>query len=168
MDLANSYKTSSPFASLEKLVLQGHIRLGLKANAGAEDVSQGAALLGQGVDDGGPRRGQRGLEHVAEDAQDAMEALVLLGAGIGGAGLSGLPLDAGHHFGDDDEVDDQRRGEEGVLADVEEAIWGNALVKPQLWDIWEEKTAVDWAGGERRGRAGTHEIVWWPPMKISA
>lgn len=55
------------------------------------------------------------LEHVAEDAQHAVEALVL------GTLLVRLPGDTGHHLGDDDEIDDQRRGQERVLADVEDA-----------------------------------------------
>lgn len=98
-------------------MLQGHVRLGLEADASAEDVGQGTPLLGQGVNDGCSGRGHRGLEHVAEDAQDAVEALVVLGGG-------GLPLDAGHHLGDEDKVDDQRGGEEGVLADVEDTNMG--------------------------------------------
>jgi len=63
---------------------------------------------------------QRGFEHVAEDAQHALEALEVLG----GHAIRGgsLPLDAGHHLSDQNQVDDQRRGEEGVLADVEDPI----------------------------------------------
>src|ERR1700709_841233 len=64
-------------AHLEQLVLQGHLRLGLETDAGTEDVDQSRTLLAQGVDDGGTRRGQGGLEHVAEHAQDAVEALVV-------------------------------------------------------------------------------------------
>lgn len=113
----------SPFCgSLVQLVLQGHVRLGLEADARAEDVGQGGALLGQGVDDWGAGRRQRCLEHVAQDAEDAMEALVAV------VTLT-LPLDARHHLCDEHEVDDERRGEEGILADVEDAAKKRWLVK---------------------------------------
>lgn len=95
-------------------MLQGHIRFGLEADARAEDVGQGAALLGQGVDDGSAGGRERGLEHVAEDAEDAVEALVVVVA-------LALPLDARHHLRDEHEVYDERRGEKGILADVEDA-----------------------------------------------
>lgn len=101
-------------------MLEGHLALGLEADAGAEDVGQGGTLLAKGVDDGGARGRQRGLEHVAEDREDAVEAAEVLGGGVG-VGRAGLPLDAGHHLGDEDEVDDEGRGQEGVLADIEEA-----------------------------------------------
>lgn len=102
---------------LEELVLQSHVRLGLKANAGAEDVGQGGALLGKSIDDGSARRGQGSLEHVAEDTQDAVELLVL-GSDVAVSGR-GLPLDAGHHLSDHDKVDDERRSQKGILANVE-------------------------------------------------
>lgn len=104
--------------SLKELVLKGHVRLRLETDASAENVSKSSTLLGKRVDDGSAGGSEGGLEHVAEDAQDAVEVLeVLLGSG---AGLSSLPLDAGHDLGDDDEIDDQGRGKEGVLAHVEE------------------------------------------------
>lgn len=99
-------------ASLVQLVLQGHVRLGLEADACAEDIGKGSALLSQGVDHWGAGRRERCLEHIAEDAEDAVEALVAV------VNL-GLPPDARHHFCDKHEVDDEGRGEEGVLADVE-------------------------------------------------
>ena len=93
---------------LEQLVFEGHVRLRLETNAGTEDVGQGGTLLGERVDDGGTGRSQRGFEHVAEDAQDAVEALVLGGgSAIGG---DGLPLDTSHHLSNDNQVNDQGRG----------------------------------------------------------
>lgn len=101
-------------------MLKGHVRLRLETNAGTEDVGQASALLGKGVDHGGTGRGQRCLEHVAEYAENAVEVLVLGGGGaIGG---SGLPLDTGHHLGNDDKIDNQRRSQQGVLADVEQTV----------------------------------------------
>ena len=47
--------------TLEQLMLERHIRLGLETNAGSEDVGESAALLGEGIDDGCARRRQRGL-----------------------------------------------------------------------------------------------------------
>jgi hypothetical protein len=55
------------------------------------------------------------LEHVAENAEHAVETSIL------GFGTVGLPLDAGHHLGYENQIDDQRRGEERVLADIEDA-----------------------------------------------
>jgi hypothetical protein len=103
---------------LEELVLEGHVGLGLKTNAGAEDVGNSRALLGQGVDDRGAGRGQGSLEHVAQDAENAVEVLVL-GSGSAVVGSS-LPLDARHHLGQHHEVDDEGRSQERVLTDVEE------------------------------------------------
>lgn len=122
-------------------MLERHVRLRLETNAGAEDVGQGSALLGQSVDDGRARRGHGGLEHVAKDAEDAVEVLVV--------GAVGLPLDARHHLGKDHEVDDEGRSEEGVLADVEKAV-----------ECQSESVSS--------GTGATYEMVWWPPRKISA
>lgn len=123
-DVLNTAHTAPPHdISLKQLVLQSHVRLGLETDAGAEDVGHGGALLGQRVDDGGAGGRERGLEHVAEDAEHAVEALVV-GVGLGG-GARGLPLDARHHLGQDDQVDDEGRGEQRVLADVED---GDGLV----------------------------------------
>ena len=101
-------------APLKQLVLEGHLRLRLQTNASTEDVDQCRALLAQSIDDRCTRRCHGCLEHVAENAQNAVESLVI--------GLSvGLPGDTGHHLGDQDQVDDQRRCQERVLADVEQA-----------------------------------------------
>lgn len=112
--------------SLEKLVLQRHIRLRLEAHARAEDVGQRCALLRKRVYDRRSGRRQRRLEHVAEDGQHAVKLLVLAVAAAVGA----LPLDARHHLRYEHEVDDQWRGEEGVLADVEDAV-GRRLILVQ-------------------------------------
>lgn len=94
-------------------MLKSHVRLGLKSNAGTEDVGQRSTLLGESVDNRCARGGQRSLKHVAEDAKDAVEVLEL-------ALTSRLPLDTGHHLRNDDKVNDERRGQERVLADVEQ------------------------------------------------
>ena len=46
---------------LEEFVLEGHVRLGLETNAGAEDVRESCSLLGESVDDGSTRRCQGSL-----------------------------------------------------------------------------------------------------------
>jgi len=51
--------------SSKHLVLQGHVRLWLKANAGAEDVGQCSALLSQGIYDWCAGRSQWGLLKLA-------------------------------------------------------------------------------------------------------
>lgn len=117
MSLVRVYQVD---ADLEELVLQSHFRLGLQANASAEDVGQCRTLLSQGVHNGSARRSQRSLEHVAEDAEDAVELLELssLVAVIG----SSLPLDTSHHLSNHHKVNDQGRGQERVLADVEQTM----------------------------------------------
>lgn len=103
-----------PGAALEQLVLKSHVGFRLQANTGTEDVGQSAALLGQGVDNRGAGRSQGSLEHVAQHAEDAVEALVL-------GGVIGLPADTSHHLGKHNQVDDERRGKQRILTDVEQA-----------------------------------------------
>lgn len=105
---------------LEQLVLQSHFRFRLQANASAEDVGQCRTLLSQSVHNGSARRSQGSLEHVAEDTKDAVELLEFssLVAVIG----SSLPLDTSHHLSNHDKVNDQGRGQERVLADVEQTV----------------------------------------------
>lgn len=150
----NKYTTPSygrrSGTSLEELVLESHLRLGLEADTGAEDVGHGLALLAEGVDDGRAGRRHGCFEHVAQDAEHRVEALVLIrGGAVRG---DGPPLYAGHELGDEAEVDDQRRGEEGVLADVEEPVM----------------FCVSNASRRLRKSRATYEMVCLPPMKISA
>lgn len=119
-------------------MLQGHIALWLETNAGTENVGQSTTLLSKSIDDGGSWRGQGSLQHVAEDAEDAVEVLEFLGGGTV-VGL-GLPLDTGHHLGDEDEIDDQRGGQERVLANIENS--GHVSF------------------GQRIRASDTYEIVW--------
>lgn len=56
------------------------------------------------------------LEHVAENTQHTVEALIILRSIAGFR----LPGDTCHHLSNNDKVDDQRRSQEGVLADIEE------------------------------------------------
>lgn len=129
MELHNLWKPQ-----LEQLVFERHVRLGLQADARAENIGQGPALLSQGVDHGRAGGRERGLEHVAQDGEDAVEGLVFAvsvlqlvsvavavcgGSASVGAGV-GPPLDASHHLRDEHEVDDEGGGEEGVLADVKD------------------------------------------------
>ena len=58
------------------------------------------------------------LEHVAKNAEHAVEAGVL---GIATFGGVSLPLNARHDLSDEDQIDDQRGSKERVLADVEQA-----------------------------------------------
>lgn len=106
--------------NLEELVLKGHFGLGLEANAGAEDIGQSRTLLSQSIHNGGSRRSKRSLEHVAQDAQDTVEVLEL-GGFVTVVGSS-LPLNTGHHLSHHDEVNNQRRGQKRVLADVEQPV----------------------------------------------
>ena len=107
-------------SDLEKLVLQSHVVLRLETDAGTEDVGQRTSLLSKSVDDWSAWRGQWSLEHVAENAEHAVEVLEVLGGNtvVGGS----LPLDTSHHLSDQDKIYDQWRSKKRILADIEEAI----------------------------------------------
>ena len=100
-------------------MLQSHIILRLKTNAGLKGVDQSTSLLSKSIDDRGARRSQGSLEHEAENAKHAVEVLEVLG-GSTIAGMS-LPLDASHHLSNDNQINDQWRSEKGVLANIEDA-----------------------------------------------
>lgn len=105
---------------LEQLVFKRHVGFGLETDAGTEDVGESTTLLGKGVDNWGASWDERSLrtklldmdvmkgeatvrtylEHVAQNAEHAMEALVI-------TSLFRLPLNASHHLGHKDEIDDQ-------------------------------------------------------------
>lgn len=105
-------------SGLEKLVLEGHVRLGLKADTGAENVGHSSTLLGKSIHNGSARRGQRSLEHIAKDAQNTVEVLVV--TSVSTVGRRSLPLDTGHHLSHNNEIDDQGRGEQRIFTDVKE------------------------------------------------
>lgn len=91
-------------------VLERHVVLGREADGRAEDVHEGCALGRKGVHDGRARRHGRRLEHVREDGEDRVE---LLGRPpVEGEG------DAREELCEQDEVEDERHGEERVLARV--------------------------------------------------
>ena len=116
--ISTSLRTNcTPKEDLEELMLQGHVALRLKTNTGTEDVCQSTALLSKSVDDRRSWRSQGSLQHVAENAKDAVEILEVLG-GSAVVGMS-LPLDASHHLGDEHKINDQWRREKRVLANIE-------------------------------------------------
>lgn len=108
--------------------------LGLKADTGTEDVRHCRTLFGKRVDDRSAGRSKRGLgrlakillvlrrkpylKHVTKDAENAVEASIL---GVGSLSSMSLPLDAGHHFSYQDQINDERRSQERILANVEDA-----------------------------------------------
>lgn len=53
------------------------------------------------------------LQHKAQDAQDRVETSIVF--------VLGLPLNACHHLSQNDKVDNERRGKERVLTDIEDA-----------------------------------------------
>lgn len=98
-------------------MLQSHVILRLKTNAGLEDVDQSASLLGKSVDNRSTRRSQGSLKHEAENAEHAVEVLeILYGSTV--AGMS-LPLNTSHHLGDNNQINDQWRSKKRVFADIE-------------------------------------------------
>ena len=98
-------------------MLQGHLGLWVETNASTEDVDESSTLLSQSVDNRSTWWRERSLEHVAEHTEDAVEASEVL---AGSLSVASLPLDASEHLGDQDEVDDQWRCKQGVLANIEE------------------------------------------------
>lgn len=127
-------------------MLKRHVRLRFQSDAGAENVRQRPALLGQGIDDGRARGRERGFEHVAQNGENAVERLVFVRVGMRGA-----PLNAGHHLSDEHEVDDEGGGEEGVFADVEDAV----LIAPRVSTM----PNMPKARAPKRVRGETYEIV---------
>lgn len=76
-----------------------------------------------------------------------MEVLEVLGSSaVVGVGF---PLDTSHHFRNKHKVNDQWGGEKRVFADIEDPT----ILELHLIHMEED---------------ATHEIVWWPPKKISA
>lgn len=111
----------TPVADLEELVLQSHIAFWLETNASTEDVCHSTALLSKSVNYRSSRRSQRSLQHVAEDAKNAVEVLeVFGGCTIGGVSL---PLDTSHHLANDHEINDQWRGKKRVFANIEDPVY---------------------------------------------
>ncbi len=96
---------------LSLLVLEEHVALGLEADAGPEEVDDAGALLAEAVDDGGADGDGGGLGEVGEDREDGVELLEALAALVGEG-------DTLAHLSDEAEIDHERGGEEGVLADV--------------------------------------------------
>jgi hypothetical protein len=107
-------------STLEKLVLQGHVILWLETDACTEYIGQRTSLLSKCIDDWGAWRSQGSFEHVAKDAENAVEVLEILvrNTVIG----SSLPLDTSHHLSDENEVNDQWGSKKRVLADIEKAV----------------------------------------------
>jgi len=125
-------------------VLESHVRLGLETNAGAEDVEQCRALLTKSIHDRRTGRSERGLQHVAQDAEDAMESRVLFGLGIALGGST--PLDTGHHLSNQDQIDDERRRQKGIFTDIEDAD-GLVTTHKDLSVVFVESTLVVSNGG---------------------
>ena len=97
------YSTTLAFTALsEEFVLERHIILWLKADTSPHNIDESTPLLGQRVHDGRAGRRERSLEHVAQHAQDRVEALPLFLLAM----LA--PLDPREELGDEHQVDDER------------------------------------------------------------
>ena len=104
-------------------MLKGHIRLRSETDASTEDVAHGRTLLVERVDDRGTLGNKRSLQHVRKDAEDGVEALVLLGRLA--VGRVRLPGHASHELGSERKIHNERGRQEGIFADVGH---GDALV----------------------------------------
>ena len=100
---------------LKQLVFKRHVALRVQAQTRPHDIDHSIPLLAQCIDDRRPRRRQRGLEHIAQHTEDRMEALEVL---VISRVRVETPLDPSHEFGDDDQIDDQRRGEQLSLIHI--------------------------------------------------
>ena len=108
-------------------MLKSHIVLRLQANTGTEYVGQGSSLLSESIDDWSSWGSQWSLEHVAENTENAVEVLELFGSDTV-VGVS-LPLDTSHHLRNQDQVYDQWRSKERILADIENSILSAKVLK---------------------------------------
>lgn len=68
-------------AAVADLALEEHVVFRGQADAGAEEVLDGGALLEEGVDDGGAAGDERGLEEEGEDREDGVELLEVVALG---------------------------------------------------------------------------------------
>lgn len=122
------------------LSLEQHVVLGRETNTGTEDVLHGSALLGEGVDDLGTVGDHGGLEHVGEDGEDRVEGGIL-------GHVLGLVLNTSHELGQDDQIQDQGRGQERVLAGVVHRD-GVATTHEDLRDVLVQGTLGVTDGGD--------------------
>jgi len=97
-------------------VLKSHVILWLEADTCAEDVGQSSTLLSKSVDNWGSGRSERRLQHIGEDAEDTVKALVILCGNT--IGLVCLPADTSHHLSDNGQVQDQRACEKRVFTHI--------------------------------------------------
>ncbi len=121
---------------MEELMLKRHVGFWLQTHTSAENVGQSRTLLGQSIDYGCTRRSQgclcnlaaikvgvqswrTYLEHVTQDTKHAVKPSVVFP--IRAVTGRSLPSDSGHHLGNNHQIDDQRRSQQGILAHVEEA-----------------------------------------------
>lgn len=95
------------------LMLQQHVVLRGQAEAGTEDVLDAGALLEQGIDHWSPRRHQRSLQQIRQGGQHAVKGA----QGVAGH-RAGLEADAAEQLGEDDQIQDDGYGKQGVLAGV--------------------------------------------------
>lgn len=94
---------------LEEPVFESHGGFRRQADTGTEDVGQRRSLLRQRIHHRSSGWRQWRLQHVAENAQDTVKVLIRR---CGPVTVLGLPLYSCHHFGNQDEIDDERRGKE--------------------------------------------------------
>ena len=86
-----------------------HLVVRSQANKSPKEVLQSSPLFAESVDCLPSRPGEGSLEPVTQDGHDSVEAGELFVT-------VGTVLNPGEEFSDDDEIDDQRGCEEGILA----------------------------------------------------
>jgi len=92
-------------------VFQSHVVFWGETNTGTEDVFEASALLGESIDNGGVFRNHGCLQPIAENGENAVEALSVSRA-------INLEADAGSKFTNKEEVKHDGSGKQRIFASV--------------------------------------------------
>jgi hypothetical protein len=131
-DITQSGNTTNTFGSpiaLPDSGLEQDIPQILHPKTSLEESLNSRPLSSQRVDDVVSRLDERSLEHVAEQTEDRIQGLVI---GVLGA----FVRHSGEQLREDGQVEDERRGEEGVFAFVEDV---ERVLQTPMWLEWSDR-----------------------------
>jgi len=94
-----------------------HLIVRSHSNKRAKNILKRSPLLAKSIDRFSSRTGKRSLKPITQNGQDRVESSKLLG-------LARTILNPRKEFGDDGQINDQGRGEQGILAD---GVHGNGI-----------------------------------------
>ena len=146
------------------LALEQHVVDGREPDTGAEHVLDARSLAEQRVDDRRARRHQRRLAQVAEQGEDRVEPLPLA--------ARHAERDAFAQLGEDHQVEDDRRGEQRVLArvvgddrvptahhDLARVLVHRALAVADVRHVLDDDRVVGLLAGRVQQAVGRHHVV---------